>query len=1224
MHRTGAFTRAFSVNQGAWVGINEVSTGPGNSGGPVWVASGDTYYFAGVLVSGAARSLGDGADISGVFSMTSDSWSLVDDAIKAAGGPVANAPQITSEPTSRRVNEGDSVTLSVAASGTGLTYQWYFNNSAITGATSASLALTNVKLTQSGSYYVIVKSTGGEVRSQTASLAVDLVAPVITADPVSQTVLAGGAATFSVSATGPGPLSYLWTFTATNGIKTVLTNATTSSVTISGLTAANSGSFVATVRSPSGASTTSRAAVLTVTGTTVVPAPANDNFGSRIPIPRFEVSTAPITVRSTNVGATKENGEPAHAGNLGGKSVWWSWSSPGAGIATVYATADFELLIGVYSGAAVGALSTIGTNSDGRLGATETVTFPVTAGSTFAIALDGRNGGSGNINLTVSFTAAVPVANNDQFASRAAIPSQGGQVTGSNSTATRETGEPRHAENDGGGSLWWAWTAPRSGVVNVTTSGSNFDTLLGVYTGTTVGSLALIAQNDDASPSVSTSSLSFNAVFGTTYQFAVDGFKGARGAVNLTVALSAAVVIPNDSFAGRSPIAGSGGIVRGSNIGATKEIGEPLHANDTGGRSLWWSWTAPSAGRVRLTTESSSFDTTLAAYTGSALTSLAAIAANDDDAPGIATSEIVFVAVAGTTYQIAVDGRSGESGSIALTLALDTTNTSPVINDSFALGTNISASGGNLVGNTTGASKESGEPSHGGTAGGRSAWWKWTPAASGIATITTEGSSFDTVLAAYTGSSVSSLTLVAQNDNSGSVKASLINFSVTAGVNYSIAVDGSGGANGAVRLTVFIEPAGTVARNDSFTNRISFPGEGGRLNNTNVGASKEVGEPNHARNRGGRSIWYMWIPSKSGTGSVSTLGSDFDTVLAVYTGESVSSLVLVAENDDAPGVRTSLVTFPIVAGSPYYIAVDGLDSVTGRAVVSTAIPTITSSESLTLKTRMVGLSTRGQTDTGAKVLTAGFTISGSTPKPVIVRAIGPTLASFGVSGSLPDPTLRLFDSAGKLIEGNDNWAASDDAEVIVTKSAQLGVFPLLTSSRDAAMFVRLLPGSYTAQISGVGPVTSGNILVEVFDVDSNLDADNTGRKLYSLSTRGNVGQGADIMIAGFVVRGPRPMKVLIRGIGPALSNFGVTGILSDPQITVYNNSTVIARNDNWSVSTNAAEVATVTSQVGGFALPAGSLDAALVLSLPEGGYTVHLSGVGISTGVALIELYEVP
>ncbi|MCA1621345.1 MAG: M12 family metallo-peptidase [Acidobacteria bacterium] len=243
--------------------------------------------------------------------------------------------------------------------------------------------------------------------------------------------------------------------------------------------------------------------------------PANNNFASA------QVISGNSGVTSgSNVGATKEAGEPNHAGNSGGASVWFQWQAPATGTATfTTAGSGFDTLLGVYTGGSVGALTLISSNDDAAGVLTSSVVFNATAGTTYRIAVDGFGGATGGV--TLNWNNVPPSPANDNFASAQVITGSIGTVLGTNAAATKEAGEPAHGGNSGGASVWYRWQAPSSGSVTITTAGSGFDTLLGVYTGSSVGALTLIAGNDDdLTLSSLTSRVTFNAVGGTTYRAA--------------------------------------------------------------------------------------------------------------------------------------------------------------------------------------------------------------------------------------------------------------------------------------------------------------------------------------------------------------------------------------------------------------------------------------------------------------------------------------------------------------------------------------------------------------------------------------------------------------------------------------------------------------------------------------------------------------------------------
>jgi len=277
-------------------------------------------------------------------------------------------------------------------------------------------------------------------------------------------------------------------------------------------------------------------------------------------------------------------------------------------------------------------------------------------------------------------------------------------------------------------------------------------------------------------------------------------------------------------------------------------------------------------------------------------------------------------------------------------------------------------------------------------------------------------------------------------------------------------------------------------------------------------------------------------------------------------------------------------------------------------------------ERRTVREKLLNISTRSDT-TGAEgnALIAGFVIGGTTPKRVLVRAIGPSLAPFGVSGALPAARLELFRGQTSLAVSND-WGSASGASAVAAAAARLGAFALDAASRDAAVLVELSPGAYTAVMTGPG--SAGGVgLVEVYDADETALA---AQRIGNLASRGLAGSGDRTLTVGFVVGGTVPKRVLVRGVGPALTVFGVNGALADPRLEVYREGSVIGRNDNWEDGAAGGSIAAASISVGAFALAAGSRDAAILLNLFPGAYTAQVSGAGDQTGTALVEVYEVP
>jgi hypothetical protein len=261
--------------------------------------------------------------------------------------------------------------------------------------------------------------------------------------------------------------------------------------------------------------------------------------------------------------------------------------------------------------------------------------------------------------------------------------------------------------------------------------------------------------------------------------------------------------------------------------------------------------------------------------------------------------------------------------------------------------------------------------------------------------------------------------------------------------------------------------------------------------------------------------------------------------------------------------------------------------------------------------RLVNIATRVQVGGSAGTPISGFVLGGTGSKKMLVRAVGPTLANFAVSNALADPSLALITGSSTVVS-NDNWLAADAATF-----AACGAFALASGSKDAAVVASLASGAYSAPVGAGGG--SGVALLEVYDADSGT----SGPTLVNASTRAFVGTGDSVLIPGFVVSGNGNVKLLIRAVGPTLVNYGVTGTLADPQISLFSGSSLVAANDNWGTAINATDLAAAATQAGAFALANGSKDAALLVTLGAGNYTATVSGVGGTTGTALVEIYVV-
>jgi hypothetical protein len=236
-------------------------------------------------------------------------------------------------------------------------------------------------------------------------------------------------------------------------------------------------------------------------------------------------------------------------------------------------------------------------------------------------------------------------------------------------------------------------------------------------------------------------------------------------------------------------------------------------------------------------------------------------------------------------------------------------------------------------------------------------------------------------------------------------------------------------------------------------------------------------------------------------------------------------------------------------------------------------------------------------------------------KPLVIRAAGPSLGALGVPGTLDDPKLETF--AGSTSTGvNDNWGGSPE---LTAALAAVGAFPYTgPASKDAAVTTNILTRDNSVVVSSAGP-GAGTVIAELYDATPTPSFTVATPRLVNVSVRKHLGNGLTV---GFVLGGGAPTKVLIRVVGPTLGAFGVPGTVVDPQLTLFNSASVkIGENNDWG---GTGELTNAFASVGAFALPANAKDAALFVTLPPGNYSVQAAGVAGTTGVALVEVYEVP
>ncbi len=469
---------------------------------------------------------------------------------------------------------------------------------------------------------------------------------------------------------------------------------------------------------------------------------------------------------------------------------------------------------------------------------------------------------------------------NDDFENRIVLSADSTSTQGTNELASRQNGEPTNPSVAGGRTVWWQWTAPSSGgEVTLSTAGSDFDTTLAVYQGTSLANLTLIEANDDSGGLQS--AVTFPAAASQVYHVQVDGYSGRTGNVQLNY-----------------PASSGGPAITEQPTDQTVLVGGTfaLSVAATGAAPLSYQWIRPDQGD--------------ASIPGADEPTYSVASAGEDDQG---------------SYAVIVSNAEGQARSATVFVAVEQVGVLPA-NDEFGNGEGLPGDNGRVVAANGRATGEAGEPNHaGGAAPLNSLWYRWTASGPGTLRVDTVGSDFDTVLAIYTGNTVGALTQRAANDDAVGLQ-SAVTLPVVAGVTYHIAVDGFSDRTGQVILNYAVDD-GSVPDNDDFADRL--PLNGTTATGRNTSATGENGEPNHAGVSAPlASVWWSWQAPSDGTVVFDTIGSNFDTTLAVYTGASVAGLNLMAANDDSNG-RQSQVGFQATAGTAYAIAVDGYASAQG-------------------------------------------------------------------------------------------------------------------------------------------------------------------------------------------------------------------------------------------------------------------------------------------------------
>lgn len=854
--------------------------------------------------------------------------------------------------------------------------------------------------------------------------------------------------------------------------------------------------------------------------------------------------------------------------------------------------------------------------------------------------LAGKSQTNGRLNLARALTSTDNRPFNDDFASRAVLTSDNITARAANPGATRESDEPLPAGlTNGSGSLWWQWSTTVGGTVSIsTTADTTYDTVLAVYTGSTLATLTPVAANDDAPGSTGTNSrITFTALPGVNYHIAIEGKNGATGFAVLDIA-----TIPvNDAFTNALTLTGPTALILTTNKGASREAGEPRILNNAGGTSLWYQWTAPTTGRYQFAVYSNDVDPFLAIYTGSTLSNLTLIAANDSDRSDSAnTSALITVeATAGVTYRIAVDAKSGAG---ALTLTLNDSLWQAAATDSVTPSPTVAPDGTVYAGSADKilyAFNPDGSQ-------------KWAYLTTGTLDSASAALGADGTL--YVGSNDS--IVYALKPDGTLLWSQSLDPATRPGASNSIAL----AADGTLYLKAsdgYVYALNPTDGSRKWRAYINAP-DGSHYGSPSVAADGTIycGSSDnslYALNPDGSKKW-TFVPATADGGiysppAIDATGNLYFTTLtgAIYSvtangtqrwrfasgGNCSSSPALSADGATlyyggydkklyalatATGALrwTAPLGDEVRASSPvidangviyigcydkklYAISPDGsLKRTWATAEFIRSSPAIAGttlyvgSNDHKLYAINLGVSAAGgpwpQYRANARRLGRAVTESlAITAEPSPVVATAGSSASFSVTATGTGPLAYQWFKAGVALTGATN-ATLD--------------LPTVTSAQA---------GAYTVRITGPqGSVTSSAARLTVNAAPTGLTS-----RLSNVSVR--TALAADqILIVGLSMTGGKK-DLLIRAAGPSLSTFGVPNPMPDPKLALYTGATNTATNDNWAgdsvvLAANAAQ--------GAFPfLATTSLDAALVANI-EGGRTVQVSGP--TAGTVIVEAYD--
>ena len=1038
---------------------------------------------------------------------------------------VNQPPVVTTQPTNLSLNIGQTATFTVVATGTApLTYQWQKYSTVIPGATSATLTLTNVQMSDIGSYGVKITNPGGFTYSNYASLAIAVTAPTITNHPAGQTVPAGSAAGFSVTATGTMPFTYQWTKNGTS-----ISGATFSNYAIFNVSASDAGNYAVSVSNSAGTAISSSATLSVSPGILTPPQGASVVAGASVNFAVTAGGTGPLTYQWL------KNGTPIGGATSATYSIPSAQVSDGGNytVTVTNASGSATSVPATLSVAAAAVAPSITTQPQSTVATVGSgVSFVVAASGTAPLIYQWQKNGSPIPSATSSTYSIASVQLADTGSYSVVVTNSVSSVSSTAAMLTVNAIAPTIT------------TQPQNVSVTVS-SGTSFSVAASGTTPFTYqwskGGVAI-----DGATSSSYTLASAQISDSGNYTVTVTNSAGFATSSAAALTVTAAVIAPSIT----SPPQNS-----------TVTVGAPCSftASASGTTPFTYQWLlngTPISGATSATyavtsalhTDAGNYSVIVTNAAGSATSASAALTVNAAP-PAItiqpqpvtllagsgATFSVTASGTAPFTYQwskngVAIGGATAASFSIASVAASDAGNFSVTVTN--AAGSVTSSSAALVVTAITTAPAITAQP-HGATV---------TAGASVTLTVAVSGTapfSFQWYkgVAAVSGATTASYAIPSAQP-------------IDAG-NYSVTVSNTAGFVTSSGASVVVNPAPpTITQQPQPSSNVA----GGSVTFT-------------ATTNGTPPFTYQWFKNGVAIGGATRSSFTIGTL-------SVSD-----------------------AGSYSVSVTNAAGSVTSTAASLTVLASGTQPTTL-----LANLSVRTTLATGQRLI-PGFVTNGN--KPLLLRVAGPTLTALGLGLSgYPDPVLQVYNASSELIDQNDNWPASLSSTFI-----QVGAFAF-TDARDSALLTSLA-GPNSAIVTGNG---SGTVLMELYDTQTDYS-----NRLVNVSARNQVGIGADALILGFVISGTGTKQLLIRGIGPAFAHYGVGGFLVDPYLEVFNLAGVkINEVDNWDPSL----VSTFT-QVGAFALDANSKDAALLVTLPPGIYSVKLTGKNNTTGEGLVEVYEV-